>query len=170
MLHFHPIFKCSCLIPLYLSIINPKVHSVKSVKWGRKIPEASPHAASEAVSPRSVSLTLPNRCCFLRGCLCLLTLGAFQRFQGDRAVSPFFFLEFSPVDRALPWFRIEETKRIAVRWFKEIKEEEMGCKSSQRVGKLVTGTNKGEERERRRWGQSVRYWKKHFHPLTEWAK
>lgn len=79
--------------PLYLTIINPKANIVKSRKLGRNIPEASPHAASEAVSPRSVSLTLSDRCCFLRGCLCLSTLGSLPEVPGDGAASPFLGVE-----------------------------------------------------------------------------
>lgn len=88
--YVHPILKFSFFIPFSQPIINPKVNSVCEV--GRKIPEASPHAAS----PCSVSLTLPNICCVLSGCLCLSTLGSLPEVPEDRMFH--LYLELSPAD------------------------------------------------------------------------
>lgn len=120
----HPILKFSCLIPLYLTIINPKVNSIKSVRWWEKFLKP-PHTLPRRPSLPTTALWLsPTDVAFWEDVFVCQRRAAFQRLRRTESLH-LSFLEFSPADRVLLWFQIEETKEITIRRLKETLESEM---------------------------------------------
>lgn len=76
-----PILKFSCLILLYVTIANPKVNSIKSVKWGEKFLKPPHMLPLRPTLPAACLWLSPTDVAFWEDIFVCQRRGAFQRFQ-----------------------------------------------------------------------------------------